>query len=125
MYRSLSSTKTGELREAMSFENIDYQEVYDCVEWTDSRLYELFTSRFLFVIFRETDKELILLNGKRESEYRLEKVALWTMPQEDLAVAKQYWENIRQNVLDNHIASQYFCYWFNQKYIKHIIEHEL
>lgn len=156
--KTIRVKKTGAIKEAMSFENIDYQEVFDCEEWTDSRLYELFTNRFLFVIFRETDHMLQLPNGKAEPEYKLEKVAFWTMPQEDLQVARQYWENIRQNVLENHIASQYFwnakddrnfhvrpkarvaedmtenpnggfvkkyCYWFNQKYIKNIIENEL
>ena len=148
----------GSIKESMSFENIDYQEVADCGEWTDSRLYELFTNRFLFVIFRETDNALQLPDGKTEPEYKLEKVAFWTMPQDDLQVAQQYWHNIRQNVLDNHIAPQYFwsikdnkyfhvrpkaqvadnmtenpnggmiqkyCYWFNQKYVKNIIENEL
>lgn len=148
----------GSIKESMSFENIDYQEVADCGEWTDSRLYELFTNRFLFVVFRETDNALQLPDGKTEPEYKLEKVAFWTMPQEDLQVAQQYWHNIRQNVLDNHIAPQYFwsikdnkyfhvrpkaqvaddmtenpnggmvrkyCYWFNQKYVKNIIENEL
>ena len=33
----------GSIKESMSFENIDYQEVADCGEWADSRLYELFT----------------------------------------------------------------------------------
>lgn len=148
----------GSIKESMSFENIDYQEVADCGEWTDSRIYELFTNRFLFVIFCETGNALQLPDGKTEPEYKLEKVAFWTMPQEDLQVAQQYWHNIRQNVLDNHIAPQYFwsikdnkyfhvrpkaqvaddmtenpnggmvqkyCYWFNQKYVKNIIENEL
>ena len=156
--KTIRVKKTGSIKEAMSFENIDYQEVFDCEEWTDSRLYELFTNRFLFVIFRETDNVLQLPSGKTEPEYKLEKVAFWTMPQEDLQVAQQYWNNIRQNILDNHIAPQYFwsekddqnfhvrpkarvaddttenpnggmvkkyCYWFNQKYVKNIIENEL
>lgn len=156
--KTIRVKKTGTIKESMSFENIDYQEVFDCAEWTDSRLYELFTSRFLFVIFRETDNVLQLPNGKAEPEYKLEKIAFWTMPQEDLMVAHEYWNNIRKNVLDNHIAPEYFwsatdnhnfhvrpkarvaddmtktpnggmakkyCYWFNQKYIKNIIENEL
>lgn len=156
--KTIRVKKTGSIKEAMSFKNIDYQEVFDCEEWTDSRLYELFTNRFLFVIFRETDNVLQLPSGKTEPEYKLEKVAFWTMPQEDLQVAQLYWNNIRQNVLDNHIAPQYFwsakddqnfhvrpkarvaddmtenpnggmvkkyCYWFNQKYVKNIIENEL
>ncbi len=113
---------------------------------------------FLFVIFREMDNVLQLPDGKREPEYKLDKVAFWTMPQEDLATAQRYWENIRQNVLNNRISPDYFwslkdecnfhvrpkartaddlapnpnggtvqkyCYWFNQKYIRNIIENEL
>ena len=106
--KTIRMEKTGMIKEAMSFENIDYQEVFDCEEWTDSRLYELFTNRFLFVIFRETDNVLQLPDGKTEPEYKLDKVAFWTMPQEDLKVAQQYWNNIRQNVLDNHIAPTIF-----------------
>ena len=100
--------RTGAVKESMSFENIDYQEVYDCGEWTDSRLYELFTNRFLFVIYRETDKFLTLPNGKREPEYRLERAAFWTMPQEDLMTAREYWENIRKCVRGNHIDLAHF-----------------
>ncbi len=156
--KTIRIRETGVIKEAMSFENIDYQEVFDCEEWTDSRLYEIFTSRFLFVIFRETDNMIQFPNGKAEPEFILEKVAFWTMPQEDLVTAQQYWNNIRQNVLDNHINPDYFwslkddrkfhvrpkarvaddltgnpnggmahkyCYWFNQKYVKNIIENEL
>ncbi len=73
--KTIRINKNGKIKESMSFENIDYQEVYDCDEWTDSRLYELFTSRFMFVIFKETDNLLSLPNGKTESEYKLDKVA--------------------------------------------------
>ena len=156
--KTIRINKNGKIKESMSFENIDYQEVYDCDEWTDSRLYELFTSRFMFVIFKETDNLLSLPNGKTESEYKLDKVAFWTMPQADLNVAMQYWENIRQCVKDNHISPEYFwgikdnrdfhvrpkatlakdmvdtpngtkakkyCYWFNAKYVKNIIDNEI
>ena len=36
--KTIRVKKTGSIKEAMSFENIDYQEVFDCEEWTDSRL---------------------------------------------------------------------------------------
>ncbi len=150
--------QNGNIKESMSFENIDYQEVYNCNEWTDSRLYELFTNRFLFAVFKETDNLLMLPNGKTEKEYVFEKVAFWTMPQNDLDIAKKYWENIRQNILSNHISPEYFwgqaddnkfhvrpkgrvatdltdnpnggkakkyCYWFNAKYVRQIVENEL
>ena len=156
--KTIRINKNGKIKESMSFENIDYQEVYDCDEWTDSRLYELFTSRFMFVIFKETDNLFSLPNGKTESEYKLDKVAFWTMPQADLNVAIKYWENIRQCVKDDHIAPEYFwgikdnrdfhvrpkaalakdlvdtpngtkakkyCYWFNAKYVKNIIDNEI
>lgn len=156
--KTIRINKNGKIKESMSFENIDYQEVYDCDEWTDSRLYELFTSRFMFVIFKETDNLLSLPNGKTESEYKLDKVAFWTMPQADQNVAMQYWENIRQCVKDDHISPEYFwgikdnrdfhvrpkatlakdmvdtpngtkakkyCYWFNAKYVKNIIDNEI
>lgn len=156
--KTIRINKNGKIKESMSFENIDYQEVYDCDEWTDSRLYELFTSRFMFVIFKETDNLLSLPNGKTESEYKLDKVAFGTMPQADLNVAMQYWENIRQCVKDDHISPEYFwgikdnrdfhvrpkatlakdmvdtpngtkakkyCYWFNAKYVKNIIDNEI
>lgn len=106
--KTIRINRNGNIKESMSFENIDYQEVYDCDEWTDSRLYELFTSRFLFVIYKETDRTLQLPNGKTESEYELSKVAFWTMPQADLDVAMEYWENIRDCVNQDNISPEYF-----------------
>ena len=135
------------IKEAMAFENIDYQEVYDNDNWFDSRLYEIFSSRFLFVIFKEQTK------GK--GDYILDDVFFWTMPQRDLASAEDYWEHIRKNVLENHIDHQYFwksgdnmkfhvrpkarnsrdladnpnggmckkfCYWFNNDYVRQIVK---
>ena len=131
----------------MSFENIDYQEVYDNSEWTESRLYEIFTSRFLFVVFKE--------EGKESGEYILDKVFFWTMPPEDLRFAQLFWDNIRNNVINNTIEPKYFwkaslrqnfhvrpkgrnaddladnpnggkckkyCYWFNNDYITKIVK---
>lgn len=106
--KTIRVNKNGRIKESMSFENIDYQEVFDCNEWTDSRLYELFTSRFLFVIYRETNRMLTLPDGKVEPEYELDKVAFWTMPQADLNVAKEYWGNIRECVVNDQISPEYF-----------------
>lgn len=156
--KTVRVNKYGTIKESMSFENIDYQEVYNCREWTDSRLYELFSSRFLFVVYRETDNILTLQNGRQEAEYQLDKVGFWTMSQKDLEVAEDYWRNIQQCVIENHIESKYFwnlesdrnfhvrpkaaiaadltpnpnggmtkkfCYWFNAKYVKKIVDNEL
>ena len=136
----------GNIKEAMSFENIDYIEIAECNDWFESRLYELYSSRFLFVVFKE------LHQGKED--YILDDVFFWTMPQKDLTWAEEYWKHIRHNVLENHISEEYwwkgtnrkkfhvrpkaqkakdlaptpdgkgakkFCYWFNNDYVKEII----
>ncbi len=137
----------GTIKEAMSFENIDYIEVADCEDWLESRLYELFSSRFMFVVYKE--------QTKNQGDYILDDVFFWTMPQEDLALAEEYWNHIRENILNDHISEEYwwkgrdkknfhvrpkaqkstdlvptpnggwakkFCYWFNNDYVRNIIE---
>ncbi len=138
---------SGIIKEAMSFENIDYIEVAECEEWIESRLYELYSSRFMFVIFREQNA------GKED--YVLDDVFFWTMPQKDLEWAEVYWKHIKDNILANHISEEYwwkgadgkkfhvrpkaqkavdlaptpngkgakkFCYWFNNDYVREIVE---
>ena len=138
---------SGSIKEAMAFENIDYQEVYDNDNWVDSRLYEIFSNRFMFVIFKE--------QTQGQGDYILDNVFFWTMPQQDLAGAEDYWKDIRKNVLANHIDNQYFwkasdnkkfhvrpkarvsldladnpnggkckkfCYWFNNDYVRQIVK---
>lgn len=137
----------GSIKEAMSFENIDYIEVAECEDWFDSRLYELFSSRFMFVIFRE--------QHKGQEDYVLDDVFFWTMPQNDLNSAETYWNHIKENVVKNHISEEYwwkgndkknfhvrpkaqkakdlaptsnggkakkFCYWFNNDYVRKIVD---
>lgn len=86
----------GNIKEAMSFENIDYMEVAECDNWYESRLYELFSSRFMFVIFKE--------QTANKKDYILDNVFFWTMPQEDLECAEIYWAHIRKNVLNDHFS---------------------
>lgn len=137
----------GVIKEAMSFENIDYIEVAECEDWLDSRLYELFSSRFMFVVFKEQN------TGKED--YFLDDVFFWTMSQADLIQAENYWNHIKANILSDHISEEYwwkgtdkkkfhvrpkaqkatdmaptpngkrakkFCYWFNNDYVREIIE---
>lgn len=78
----------GNIKEAMSFENIDYMEVAECDNWYESRLYELFSSRFMFVIFKE--------QTANKEDYILDNVFFWTMPPEDLEWAETYWMHIRK-----------------------------
>lgn len=137
----------GIIEQAMSFENIDYIEVAECDDWFDSRLYELFSSRFMFVVFKEQTL------GK--GNFVLDDVFFWTMPQEDLEWAEVYWNHIKDNILANHISEKHwwkgadkkkfhvrpkaqkakdlaptpnggkakkFCYWFNNDYVREIID---
>lgn len=137
----------GIVKEAMSFENIDYIEVAECEDWFDSRLYELYSSRFMFVIFKE--------KNQGTEDYVLDDVFFWTMPQADLEWAEEYWNHIKQNILDGHISAEYwwkgtdkkkfhvrpkaqkatdmaptpdgkgakkYCYWFNNDYVREIID---
>ena len=141
---------SGIIKEAMSFENIDYIEVAECEDWFDSRLYELYSSRFMFVVFKEQNA------GK--ADYVLDDVFFWTMPQQDLKYAEVYWNHIKENILADHISEDYwwkasdkkkfhvrpkaqtaadlaptpngkgakkFCYWFNNDYVREIIENRI
>lgn len=146
MMKTIRVQANGKIKEAMSFENINYQEIYDNDDWFESRLYEIFTNRFLFVIYKE--------QTPNTGDYILDKVFFWTMPQDDIRIARLYWENIRNNVLNNTIEPIYFwsaklhqkfhvrpkgkdskdltdnpnggkckkyCYWFNNDYIRKIV----
>ncbi len=147
MMKTVRVQADGIIKEAMSFENIDYMEVAECGNWYESRLYELYSSRFLFVVFRERHK------GK--GDYELDDAFFWTMPQSDLECAEVYWEHIKKNILESHISEDYwwkacdrkkfhvrpkaqkakdiaptpdgkgakkFCYWFNNDYVREIVE---
>ncbi|MGM9822159.1 MAG: Sau3AI family type II restriction endonuclease [Muribaculaceae bacterium] len=112
--KTVRLTVNGMPKESMSFKNIDYCEVFENDDWEESELYEIFTNRFMFVVFKAVTGETISIRNNRtgkietEQRYLLDKIFFWTMPQEDLADAKSYWENIRQNVLANHIDANFF-----------------
>lgn len=141
--KTIRLKESGRSKEAMSFENIDYFEILNEDDWTDSRLYEIFTSRFLFIVFKEI-----------KGQYQLEKAFFWTMPYNDLEEAAIFWRDIKENVRKNQIDSKYFykesyhkkfhvrpkaknsedfaenphggkakkyCYWFNHDYVNEIV----
>ena len=143
--KTIRLNKNGRPAEAMSFENINYFDILNEDDWYDSRLYELFTGRFFFVVFQE-DK-----NG----DVRLIKAFFWTMPADDLADAGKYWLSIKNAVKNNQISPEHFyresdrkkfhvrpkgknaadmadnpnggkakkyCYWFNHDYIRALVE---
>lgn len=136
---------SGRSAEAMSFENINYNEIINEDDWLESRLYDIFTGRFLFVVFQENEAKKTILKT----------AFFWTMPVQDLDVASKYWENIRDNVRFGRISPEFFykardhkkfhvrpkaknaadmtegpnggmvkkyCYWFNKDYIEEIVD---
>lgn len=131
----------GNLKEAMSFPNVNYKEIVQETDWVDSALYGMFTQRFLFIIFRKPAV-------KNDKQVRLEKVMFWTMPFKDLEQGKILWEDTRakvaggnyehfvkasenpichirpkaQNAADTTEGAQGFqvkkmCYWLNRDYV--------
>ena len=98
----------GSIKESMSFENINYEEVYEVNEWIKSRWYEIVTSRFMFVVFRASTSEY---TWNDETRYILDKVLFWTMPVEDMDNAEAYWENIRANVLADTLQNNNNTFW--------------
>lgn len=142
--KTIRVDKNGKIKESMSFENIDYVEILETKDWYDSRLYEIFSGKFLFVVMK----------ADNENTLRLSRVFFWTMPAEDLESAKEYWTDIRRNVAANNIDTVYFykqkddkkfhvrpkarkssdlavnphggtakkfCYWFNKNYVTDVI----
>lgn len=104
----------GKPLESMSFKNIDYCEINDNGDWTESEAYEIFSNRFMFVVFKAMNGESITVYNNKtnnyvtEQRYILNKVFFWTMPQADLLTAKEFWENIREAVIANHISTEHF-----------------
>ena len=135
----------GNLKEAMSFPNVNYKEIVQEADWEESALYGMFTQRFLFIIFRKPAV-------KDDKQVRLEKVMFWTMPFKDLEQGKILWEDTRtkvaggnyehfvkasenpichirpkaQNAADTTEGAQGFqvkkmCYWLNREYVLKLI----
>ncbi len=106
--KTIRLNANGMPKESMSFKNIDYCEIYDNDVWTESETYELFTNRFMFVVFKPQPEKEIIINNQSEQSYILDSVFFWTMPPEDLETAKEYWKNIRHAVLENNITPEAF-----------------
>ena len=105
--KTIPTYASGVIKESMPFKNINYDEVYSNDNWFDSEVYELFTSRFLMVQFRHPSIRSGSF-GKQNKEMILEKVFFWTMPLPDLEDAREYWENIRENVITDNIRLDAF-----------------
>ena len=95
--KTIRLQKNGKVKEHMSFEQIDYKEVLETENWVDSKWYEIITTRYLFVVFREVDNCV----WDDEARYILDKMFFWTMPPDDYAQAEQFWNNIKRNVVND------------------------
>lgn len=89
--KSIRLEPNGRLKEAMSFSQIQYDELVKEDVWEDSVWYETLTKRFLFIVFRKSET----LDDK---DAVLEKVFFWTMPYQDLERARVFWEDTRDKV---------------------------
>lgn len=107
--KTIRVSSYGHIKESMSFENINYQEYLDVNNWIDSRWYEIITSRFMFVIFRE--EESSSTEWIDEKRYVLDKVLFWTMPEKDIQIAEEYWENIKTNVESDTLEDNDNTFW--------------
>ena len=107
MMKTIRLRQNGMPKEAMSFKNIDYQEIFDNDNWFESEAYEIFTNRFLFVVFKPKPNESIIIHNNKtkldikEQSYVLDRVFFWTMSSDDLDNAEKYWNHIRENVMAN------------------------
>lgn len=112
--KTIRLKNSGMPKESMSFKNIDYCEVYENDDWIESEAYEIFTNRFLFVVFKPVAGKTISVKDNKtgtivtEPAYILDKAFFWTMPPADLDVAREYWEDIRANVIADNINSGAF-----------------
>lgn len=89
--KAIRLEKSGRMKESMSFCNFDFKEIVS-KKWEDSVFYYELTSKFVFMVFEDTDGS---------QDYRFRKVLLWNMPAQDLEEAHKVWERAKQKVKDN------------------------
>ena len=87
--KTIRVEKNGKPKEDMSFKNIKFKDI-EYQEWEDSDLYQELISKFIFVIYRITPDS---------TDYYLDEVKFWNMPESDLDVAKKVWETMRNRVV--------------------------
>ncbi|MDO8336114.1 MAG: Sau3AI family type II restriction endonuclease [Candidatus Saccharibacteria bacterium] len=74
-------------KEAMSFPTFKYMEIID-EQWEDSKFYSKIEQKFLFVVYRYDENDVL----------RLEGVKYWNMPYSDRVEAQRVWEDTRRRV---------------------------
>jgi DNA mismatch repair enzyme MutH. len=88
--KTIKVDENGKNRESMSFPAIKYTEIVN-EEWEDSVLYSQLTRKFLCPIF--VFKTSI-------KDYVLDRCTIWNMPESDLDIVREVWENTKKKIKD-------------------------
>jgi DNA mismatch repair protein MutH len=127
--KTVKLEKSGVLTESMSFPYIRYDEIiYE--KWESSTLLEQLSKRFLFVVFKKNE----------DGEPFLLKLKFWNMPNKDLEVMKEVWDDAKRKILvkdynnftkisdrkighvrPHDVKGPNKCFWLNSSYIKSIV----
>jgi DNA mismatch repair protein MutH len=86
--KTIRLSKTGKLKESMSFKGFTYLDIVNQV-WEDSTFAEELENKFLFVVFQIDS----------EGNERFRKVVYWNMPYEDREEARRVWERTKSLVM--------------------------
>lgn len=82
----------GKNRESMSFPAIQYCDIINQT-WEESDLYTILTSKFIVPVFVHDPDE-----PKWETEYILDRIAVWNMNDADLEIAHQVWADTKKKI---------------------------
>ncbi len=85
--KTIRLESSGSLKESMSFAQIKFTEIIN-ESWLDSYWHDTLTKRFFFVVFQKDANNTL----------RLKKVMFWTMPANDLEVAKAFWLDTKRKI---------------------------
>ncbi|NCU38205.1 DNA mismatch repair protein [Candidatus Saccharibacteria bacterium] len=90
--KTIRLRQNGTPKESMSFPAFKFQEIAE-QEWEESELYDKLNQKFLFVIFRYDNEDVL----------RFEKVMFWNMPYADRESAYQAWDRTKQAIVESRI----------------------
>ena len=74
--------------ESLSFKNVDFCGILE-EDWEESDFYSAITSKFIFVLFKHDTKD---------SEYYLDRVVFWQIPESDYQIFKDVWEDTKTKI---------------------------
>lgn len=104
--KAVTLEENGKLIESISFPAFRWTVLNDEVEWEESDLYSILTSKFFFTVFQKTATTMPLLVGS----------FFWTMPNNDLESMKQLWIDTKHKINDGD-----YCHFI--KKTEHLVGH--